>query len=65
MVYTGLVVEAKAHDGIGEGEGGIRRRWMGTPVVLEWGIPYGSTAGRVVAAGCDSGGGSGGGTLAR
>ena len=35
MVYTGLVIEAKAHDGIGEGEGGIRRRWMGTPVVLE------------------------------
>jgi len=35
MVYTGLVVEAKAHVGIGEGEGGIRRRWMGTPVVLE------------------------------
>ena len=35
MVNTGLVVEAKAHDGIGEWEGGIRRRWMGTPVVLE------------------------------
>jgi len=35
MVYTGLVVEAKAHDGIGEGEGGIQRRWMGTHVVLE------------------------------
>jgi len=35
MVYTGLVVEAKAHVGIGEGEGGIRRRWMGTPIVLE------------------------------
>ena len=59
MVYTGLVVEAKAHDGIGEGD---IQRWMGTPVVLEWGIPYGNTVGRVVAAGC--GGGSGGGTPA-
>jgi len=36
MVYTGLVVEAKAHDGIGEGD---IQRWMGTPIVLEWGHP--------------------------
>ena len=65
MVYTGLVVEAKAHDGIDEGEGDIRRRWMGTPVVLEWGIPYGSTASRVDTAGCGGGGDNDGGTLAR
>jgi hypothetical protein len=39
IVYTGPVVDAKAQDGIGEGEGDIWSRWMGTPIVLDWGIP--------------------------
>jgi hypothetical protein len=61
VVYTGPVVDVNAQDGIGEGEGGIRSRWMGTPVMLEWGITYGNTGGKVATADCGSGGGGGSG----
>jgi len=33
---------------------------MGTPVVLDWGIPAGNTGGREAMADCGGGGGGGG-----
>jgi hypothetical protein len=38
IVYTGPVIDDKAQDGISEGEGSVQSRWMGTPIVLDWGI---------------------------